>query len=88
MTTNQKQDLKRSLQDAIRNLAEALDSIKEANCIIAQEIAQLHIERLLSGKKWSSQEELDLKKGASRLRFLSERLDTYADVLVAIAEKH
>lgn len=88
MNEAKKQNIKRSLQDTIRHLAEAIDSIKEANAIIHEEIEQLYIGRLLTHKKGASQEMFELGEDKRRLRFLDEQLNTYADDLINIAAKY
>lgn len=81
MNEAKKQAIKRILNDAIRDLAEVLGSLKEANAIIHEEI-----EQLLTHKKGASLEELGEDK--RRLQFLYEQLDTHADDLINIAAKY
>lgn len=88
MNEAKKQNIKKSLQDTIRHLAEALESIKEANGIIHKEIEQLYIGRLLTHKKGASQEMFDLSEDKACLRGLDERLHTYIADLNNIANKY
>ena len=88
MTTAEKQNIKSSLQDTIRHLAEALESLKEANGIIHKEIEQLYIGRLLTHKKGASQEMFELGEDKRCLRHLDERLHTYIEDLNKIANKY
>ena len=90
MTMNEakKQNIKRSLQDAIRHLAEARESLEEATGILHEELEQLFIGRLLTHKKGASQEMFELEEDKRRLRFLAERLDPYMDDLITIAGKN
>ena len=88
MNEAEKQNIKRSLQDTIRHLAEAIESLKEANDIIHKEIEQLYIGRLLTHKKGASQEMFELGEDKRCLRVLDERLNTYIEDLNNIADKY
>lgn len=88
MNEVKKQNIKRSLQDTIRHLAEAIESLKKANGIIHEEIEQLYIGRLLTNKKGASQEMFELGKDKRSLRCLDERLHTYIEDLNNIANKY
>lgn len=88
MNEAKKQIIKRSLQDTIRHLAEARESLEEAADILHAELEQLFIGRLLIHKKGASQEMFEVEEDKSRLRFLEERLNTYMDDLCTIAAKY
>ena len=88
MLEAKKQNIKRSLQDAIRHLSETIESLKEANVIIHKEIEQLYIGRLLTHKKGASQEMMELSQDKCYIRCLEEQLNTYAENLDAIYNKY
>lgn len=83
MNEAKKQDIKRILNDAIRDLSEVLGSLQEANAIIHEEI-----EQLLTHKKGASDEMSELGEDKRRLQSLYKQLDTCADDLINIAAKY
>lgn len=88
MTEAQKQNIKKSLQDAIRLLAEVREQLNEANEIIHEEIEQLYIGRLLTHKKGASKEMFELENDKRHLRFMDEQLNTYAENIEQIINKY